>query len=173
MNVDEAANAAIATAAIEAVVAGRPEEIQRLIHPDATNREAAIEPPAARGTGPDAFLGSAEWLRAAFSDLAVEVHDSVASEDLVAIRVTISGRHTGDFVTYGADGRVERAFAPTGRTFAASQTHWQRVRDGQVVEHWADRDDLGQATQAGWIPPTPAYLFRCARATRRARRSHR
>jgi hypothetical protein len=51
------------------------------------------------------------------------------------------------------------------------QTHWLRIRDGKVIEHWANRDDQGMAMQAGWVPPSPAYLFRCSRATAKARRS--
>ena len=45
-----------------------------------------------------------------------------------------------------------------------------RVKDGLVIEHWANRDDLGTAGQLGWIPPTPGFLLRCHLATRRARR---
>ena len=63
------------------------------------------------------------------------------------------------------------AFPPTGRTFAITQTHWFRVRDGRVLEHWANRDDLGMAEQAGWVPPSPAYLLRMALAKRRARKA--
>ena len=59
---------------------------------------------------------------------------------------------------------------PTGREFATTQTHWFRFRDGLVVEHWANRDDLATAEQLGWVPPTPAFLLRQAIATRRARR---
>jgi hypothetical protein len=40
-----------------------------------------------------------------------------------------------------------------------------------VIEHWANRDDIGTATQLGWVPPSPAYLVRMALATRRARRA--
>ncbi len=71
------------------------------------------------------------------------------------------------------DGAVERTFVPTGKTFTARQANFQRVVDGLVVEHWAVRDDQGMAAQLGWIPPTPAFLFRCQRATRRARRAAR
>ena len=39
-----------------------------------------------------------------------------------------------------------------------------------VVEHGANRDDMGNAVQLGWIPPTPAFLIRSALATRRARK---
>jgi len=44
-------------------------EFEALIHPEATNREAANEPMAARGGGPAAFYATAVWLRRAFSDL--------------------------------------------------------------------------------------------------------
>jgi hypothetical protein len=46
-----------------------------------------------------------------------------------------------------------------------------RVRDGMVVEHWANRDDQGMAMQLGWVPPTPRFLVKTALATRRARRT--
>lgn len=146
--------------------------LTEIVHPEATNREASAEPPATRGRGPAAFYATALWLRDAYSDLSFDIHDVVVDGDLAVAHVTMRGRHTGPFVTYDADGKVERAFAPTGREFAVTQTHWIRIADGMAVEHWANRDDMGQAVQLGWIPPTPGYLFRCARATRRARRAH-
>ena len=44
-------------------------------------------------------------------------------------------------------------------------------RTAGIIEHGANRDDLGMARQLGWIPPAPAYLLKMARARRRARRS--
>ena len=29
------------------------------------------------------------------------------------------------------------------------------LEDGRIIEHWANRDDLGMARQLGWIPPYP------------------
>ena len=57
----------------------------------------------------------------------------------------------------------------TGKTFASTQTHWLRIADDKVIEHWANRDDLGMAVELGWVPPTPLYLLRSALAKRRAR----
>ncbi|HEY2205551.1 MAG TPA: hypothetical protein VGH99_13850 [Pseudonocardia sp.] len=42
--------------------------------------------------------------------------------------------------------------------------------DGKIIEHWANRDDLGTAVQLGWTPPSPVYLTRMLLALRRARR---
>jgi hypothetical protein len=50
-----------------------------------------------------------------------------------------------------------------------TQSHWFRIDDRIIIEHGANRDDLGTARQLGWIPPTPAFLFKTALAKRRAR----
>ncbi len=163
---------ATAEAAIHATLGGTLADLAATVHPDATNREAAAEPPAARGRGPQAFSATGGWLREAFSDLAWTTERSVAEGDLVVTYGTMTGRHTGNFVVWTAEQAVERVLVPTGKSFTVRQAHFQRLRDGLVIEHWAVRDDQGMAIQAGWIPPTPAYLIRCARATRKARRAH-
>lgn len=85
----------------------------------------------------------------------------------------MTGCQTGPFVAYGPEARVEMVFPPKRRRFAATQTHWFRVAQGQVVEHWANRDDLGMGEQLGWTPPTPVYLLRMLWARRAARRAGR
>lgn len=164
------ADAAVAVASIHAMGSGALNEFEAHYTPDAVNREAISEPPDTRGTGPAAFYATARWLRAAFSDLRWEVHDVVHDGELVVVHSTMSGRQTGTFVAYRPDATVEVAFPPRGKTFAVTQTHWLRIRDGLVAEHWANRDDLGMGQQLGWTPPTPAYLVRMALATRRAKR---
>lgn len=163
--------AGIAERAIRATLGGSLADLAALVHPDAVNREAIAEPPPTRATGPAAFHATGEWIRAGFSDLVWVTETEAADGDLVVTYGTLSGRHTGDFVVWTPDGSVERAFVPTGKTFTVRQAHFQRVVDGLVVEHWAVRDDQGMAMQLGWIPPTPAFLFRCHRATERARRA--
>ena len=154
--------------AMNIMAAGDLDELRDLIHPEAVNREAAAEPPDTRVQGPAAFAATARWLRSAFADLRFDIHEAVASDDLVVVHCTMSGRQTGTFVTYDEDGRVAQAFPSTGRRMAVTHTHWTRMRDGKVIEHWANRDDLGQAVQLGWVPPTPLYLWRMARAKRQA-----
>jgi predicted ester cyclase len=161
---------AIALRSMQIMVDGTPADFDAVVHPDAINREGKDEPPESRGRGPAAFYATALWLRASFADLAFEIHDVVAERDLVVVHNTMSGRQTGPFVIYGPEGRVEQAMPATGKSFATTQTHWLRLRDGMVVEHWANRDDQGTAMQVGWIPPSPLFLLKMALATRRARR---
>ena len=142
---------------------------QEMFHPEAVNREAVDEPAECRGVGPEAFQATARWLTTAFSDLQWEVHDVVANGDLRVAHATMSGRQTGPFVSYRADARVEVVFPARGRAFAVTQTHWFRVVGGAVIEHFANRDDLGMGEQLGWTPPSPVYLSRMAVATRAAR----
>jgi hypothetical protein len=85
-------------------------------------------------------------------------------------RVLHGGRHVAQFVLYTVEGEVDVAFPPTGKTFTMTQSHWFRLKDGKILEHWANRDDLGHAQQLGWLPPTPRYLIRMARAKRRTKR---
>ena len=158
-----------AVASMQAMATGTLADLERLIHAEAVNREAVDEPPAASVPGAAGFWATAQWLRTAFSDLAFEVHEVVEDGDLVVVHNTMSGRHTGDFVSWD-QGQVKVVMPPTGREFASTQTHWLRFRDGLVVEHWANRDDFGTAEQLGWAPHSPAFLFRQVRATRRARR---
>ena len=163
---------ALAIRSIQIMAEGERADFDAVIHPQATNREAKAEPPATRGRGPAAYYATALWLRAAYADLRHTIEDVVVDGDLVAVHTIMHGRHTGPFVAFGENGQVEQVFPPTGRTFAVTQSHWLRIADGRVIEHWANRDDLGQAVQLGWVPPTPLYLLKMARAKRKAQREN-
>ena len=130
-------------------------------------------PPATRGHGPEAFYATALWLRGAYADLRWDIDTVVAEGDLVTDHVTMSGRHVGPFVSYDENAEPIKAFPPTGKTFASTQSHWFRIADGKVIEHWANRDDLGTSMQLGWVPPSPGYIVRMLLALRRARRAAR
>jgi predicted ester cyclase len=162
---------ATAIRSMELMGSGSLAEMEAVYTADVVNRESKDEPPDTRGTGPAAMYATARWLRTAFSGLAFEIHDAVQDGDLVVVHATMSGTQTGPFAAYRPDGEVEVVFPPRGRRFAVTQTHWFRMRDGKVAEHWANRDDLGMGKQLGWTPPTPPYLLRMLLARRRARRA--
>ena len=169
LTLDDAKGLALRSIAI--MSDGTREDFEEVCHPAFLNHEQYDEPPASRGTGPATAYATALWLRDAFADLRWEIHEVVAEGAMVVVHCEMSGRHVKPFASYAEDGSVDEVFPPTGKRFATTQTHWLRVEDGQVVEHWANRDDLGMAKQLGWVPPTPAYLMRMALAKRRARRA--
>lgn len=152
------------------MASGTVADLAEVYHSAAVNREAKDEPPAARSIGPEALHATALWLRAAFTDLSWEVHDAVQAGDLVVLHTTMTGRQTGPFIAYTDQAAIEMVFPPRGRRLAVTQTHWFRMTDGKIAEHWANRDDLTMGKQLGWTPPTPVYLARMLLATRQARR---
>ena len=52
-----------------------------------------------------------------------------------------------------------------------TQSHWFRLEDESIAEHWVNRDDLGMGRQVGWLPPTQLFLLRMAAAKRRLARA--
>jgi predicted ester cyclase len=146
-------------------------EAARIVHPEFVNHEADVEPPGARVLGPAGLKATYEWLHATHSGLTFEVLDVVADDELGAGRVVMRGRQAAPFVVYDAAGRVDRVFPSRGRAFEQTQMHLYRFRDGMIVEHWANRDDLGMAAQLGWIPPSPGFLLRGALLKRRLGRA--
>lgn len=73
-----------------------------------------------------------EQMRAGSPDMEVTTEHSVADGEWVANRYTIRGTHTGDF--FGQP--------PTGKRFEIRGMDMVRVRDGQLIEHWAFAEPL-------------------------------
>ncbi len=119
--------------------AGLDEVIERVCHPAFVDHG---RPPqfSANREGYKGILGA---IMGAFSDLHYEVIDTVAAGDRVVCRATLSARHTAPFLGLPA----------TGRSFSIHTMHMYRAADGKLVEHWANRDDLGMMQQLGVLPP--------------------
>ena len=161
----------VAVRSIHTMASGDRADFDPLYHPRAVDRENQVQPPTSRVPGPAGFYSTALWLRAAFAGLHYDIHHTLTNGNLVAVNSTMNGRHVAPWAVYTGDGAVDTVFPPTNKTFAAAQSHWFRIEDGKIIEHWANRDDLGMARQLGWIPPTPPYLLKMARAKQRAKRS--
>ncbi len=76
---------------------------------------------------------------AAFPDLHLTVHDSIAEGDMVATRWTATGTHTGDLGGISA----------TGRTVSITGMNFSRIVNGKFVESWGSWDRLGMFQQLG------------------------
>lgn len=97
--------------------------------------------------GPEHMRGTATWLFQQFPDMRWQIEALIAEADTVAVRVRSEGTNLGS---------IGGVAPPTGRRFSASQSHWFRVEDGKLAEHWATRDDLTAMLQLGVLrPPGP------------------
>ena len=94
--------------------------------------------------GPEHMRGVVTWLREQFPDMHMAVEAIAVEEDIVAALVRSEGTNTG---------RLNGVMPPTGRRFSARQSHWYRVADGKLAEHWATREDLPTFLQLGVLTP--------------------
>jgi|ERR687891_7323 steroid delta-isomerase-like uncharacterized protein len=73
------------------------------------------------------------------------IEDLVAEADKVVGRITAYGKHDGELFGIPATGKDIRV---TGIAI------W-RIRDGRIVEHWHETDQMGLMQQLGVVPPPP------------------
>ena len=76
--------------------------------------------------GTRAWRRNAETLVAAFPDIRIDVQDMVAANDKVAVRVRLTGTHTGEFLGQ----------QPTGRHIDYQSNELYRIADGKIAEEW-------------------------------------
>jgi steroid delta-isomerase-like uncharacterized protein len=117
---------------------GKLEVLDELLARDYVNHSSSIPDPA---PGPAGVKPIVAAMRHAFPDLQYRINQLVAGDDAVAVRVTLSGTHRGDF--FGN--------APTGKRFEVTQTNIERFRDGKIVEHWRNTDELALLRQLGLV----------------------
>lgn len=93
--------------------------------------------------GPKHIRAVVEWLFAQFPDNQMNVEAIVSEGDIVAVRMLTEGTNLG---------KLGGVIPPTGNRFSSRQSHWFRVQDGKLAEHWAIRDDLTTMLQLGVVP---------------------
>ncbi len=128
----------------EVVNKGNLDEIDARIAQDLIEHN----PPPGVPSGPEGMEQSVAMFRAAFPDIRVTIHDTLAEGDKVVVRATASGTHRGELMGIPA----------TGRRIAVDEIHIVRCIDGKVVEHWGVEDSLGMMQQLGLAesPPRPS-----------------
>ena len=132
-------NKAVIRRLIEEVYnAGNLDVVDRLVAPEVFNHPAVAE----HQHGTDGFKHVIEWVRDIGPDTHYDVDDIISEGDKVAVRMTVSGTHTGTL----------RGIPPTGKRFSVDYVHWFRLAEGKVAELWAVRDDLSRLEQLGLFP---------------------
>ena len=89
--------------------------------------------------GRDGLKEAIQRVQSGISDERMEIEDVIAEGDRVAVRLTSSATHTGDFMGMPA----------TGKRYQIGEIHIFRVEDGRVAEHWHQADFMGMMKQLG------------------------
>ena len=119
MSIEE--NKAIVLKAFEAAEKSDLAVLNELVAPDYVNHTRPLH-------GRKEYI---QWLIGhfkTFPDFHVTLEDVIAEGDLVCIRMTVTGTHTGE----------HRDIAPTGQKMKVRSVQIYRIVDGKVVEGWTD-----------------------------------
>ena len=81
-------------------------------------------------------------LRSAFPDFQATIEDMVAEGDMVVIRQTWTGTHSGEFM----------GVPPTGNSVSFGVIDILRIAGGKCTEHWGQMDSMSLMQQLGVIP---------------------
>lgn len=92
-----------------------------------------------------------EALFSTFPDFHYRIEESTAEGDRVVCKVTMTGTHGGQPTLAQAFNGMLAGVTPTGKSVRVLQFHSFVVRDGQILEHAAVRDDLGMLLQLGLL----------------------
>ena len=81
----------------------------------------------------------------AFPDLTVSIAEMVAEGDMVSVRWSFTGTHTGEMPG-------DPPMPPTGKKVNVTAMAMHRIADGKVAETWVNFDIMGMLQQLGAIP---------------------
>ena len=118
---------------------GNMATVDELWSADGVNHAA----PPGTPPGPEGVKQLVTKLLASFPGSRLTIEDTIAEGDKVVTRTTYRGTHQSDFL-WGVPA--------TGKEFEQTQIHIVRIAGGQIVEHWATRDDLGVVRRLGAAP---------------------
>lgn len=90
-----------------------------------------------------------------FPDWRMDIVEMVAAGNTVVVRCAVSGTHRG-VGKLPVNGALLMNVSPTEKRFEVQHIHWYTLQDGKIIEHRANRDDVGMMRQLGLLPPLPA-----------------
>jgi steroid delta-isomerase-like uncharacterized protein len=121
----------------------RREAIDEMLAPDAVVHEGRQ---AAKG--PAGFRPFYDRMWAAFSDIHITVHDTLAEGDKVCVRWSCMMTHTGDGM----------GMPPTNRQLETTGMSVVRIANGKFAEGWQSWDMLGLMQQIEAKPVALTYI---------------
>jgi len=124
---------------------GREETIDAMCAKDAIGYGQAQDGVAING--PEHFKQFWRSFRGAFSNIHVDILDTVEQGDKVVARWTIAMTHSRTFL----------GIAATNKHVGVNGMSMQRFGDGQIVEAWDNWDQLSLLVQLGAVPE-PEFL---------------
>jgi len=98
--------------------------------------------PPGSGTGPTWVEAHLRAIRHTFPDFTLRMHEVIAEDEWVAVRVTGEGTHLGEWL----------GIEPSGRRIQLRGLNLDRVVNGRIVEHWGEADTVGMLLQMGVDP---------------------
>jgi steroid delta-isomerase-like uncharacterized protein len=136
MTIDE--NKAIVRRFVDEIfVQGRPESVDELLD------DAFVGHTWPSTGNPKADLKAAiDRTSKGLADPTFRIEDTIAEGDRVAVRLTTAATQVGEFM--GMPG--------SGKRYSIEEIHIFRLRDGKVVEHWHQFDQMGIMRQLGAMP---------------------
>jgi steroid delta-isomerase-like uncharacterized protein len=121
------ANVEVVRQALSALNEQNTDQLLAVVAPDMVIHYAELPEPLA---GRDIWLRGFEIMRAAFPDFRAHIDDVVSAGDRVALRVHITGTHSGEFPGIPA----------SGRRISYVSHEFYRVDGGVVAEEWICSD---------------------------------
>jgi steroid delta-isomerase-like uncharacterized protein len=123
----------------ETLTNGNLDAIDELVTDDVVDHEEGLP---GQPEGKDGVRFFVNTMRDAFSDLKATTGASVESGDMASAEVTITGKHTGEFMGVPA----------TDKSFEIQSIDIVRFEDGQCAEHWGVTDTMSLMQQIGAVP---------------------
>jgi steroid delta-isomerase-like uncharacterized protein len=118
---------------------GNMDAIDELVTDDVVDHEQGLPGQPEGKEGVRFFVNT---MRDAFSDLRATMGPTVESGDMASAQVTITGRHTGEFMGVPA----------TDKSFEIKSIDIVRFEDGKCAEHWGVTDNMALMQQIGAVP---------------------
>jgi steroid delta-isomerase-like uncharacterized protein len=128
------------------------EEVWNKGRREAIGEMLAADAPVSEGgqiaRGPEGFYPFFDRMQAMFSDIRVTIRDTIAEDDRVCVRWSVTMRHTGDTLGIPA---TNKELQTTGITI-------MRIAGGKLMAGWQDWDMLGLIQQIKQETMAPTYI---------------